>query len=377
LNNKRDYYEVLGVDRNATEQEIKSAYRKLALQHHPDRNPNNKEESEEKFKEITEAYGVLADADKRAAYDRYGHAAFGAGGYTPDFSSTTFSGFEDIFGDLGDLFGFGDVFGRRRDRRTRPERGADLRYDLEISFEEAASGAESKIKIPRWDNCPDCHGTGARRGSSPVTCPACGGRGQVRTQQGFFTISRTCSQCRGMGQVIPAACSNCHGEGRVRQEKILAVKLPPGVDDGTRLRVSGEGEAGFYGGPPGDLYVVLRVRAHPYFERRRNDLYCTIPISIAQAALGTEIKVPTLHGQERLKIPEGTQSGAFFRIRGKGMPSLDGRGPGDLYVAVHVVVPTHLSREQRRLLETLAGSVRLENKPLERRAGDKKKDFFG
>ncbi len=375
MNHKRDYYEVLGVGRSASEQDVKSAYRKLALQFHPDRNPNNKEEAEEKFKEITEAYSVLAEPQKRAAYDRYGHAGVsGQGGFAPDFSSTIFADFEDIF---GDFFGFGDMFGRGRRRRTRAERGADLRYNLEISFEEAASGLETKIKIPRWENCSSCNGRGARKGSPPVTCPGCAGRGQIRTQQGFFTMTRTCAQCQGMGQVIREPCPDCHGEGRVRQERILGIKIPAGVDDGTRLRVGGEGEAGFQGGPSGDLYVVLSVREHPYFERRGNDLYCTIPISVGQAALGTEIKVPTLRGQERLKIPEGTQTASVFRLRGMGLPSLDGGGQGDLYVMVHVVVPTRLSREQRRLLELLGASARVENKPLERRAGGRVKNMFG
>lgn len=374
MNHKRDYYQVLGLPQSASEQEIKSAYRKLALQFHPDRNPNNKEESEEKFKEITEAYAVLADSQKRAVYDRYGHAGVsGTGGFTPDFSSTIFSDFEDIF---GDFFGFGDLFGRGRGRRTRAERGADLRYDLEISFEESAAGLDTKIKIPRWDMCTGCNGRGAKKGSSPVTCSACGGRGQIRQQQGFFTLTRTCSQCQGLGQVIRDACPECHGAGRVHREKVLGIKIPAGVEDGMRLRVSGEGEAGYHGGPPGDLYVVLKVHEHPYFERRGNDLYYTLPISITQAALGAEIKVPTLRGQERLRIPEGTQSGSVFRIRGMGLPNLDGRGQGDLYVSVHVVIPTHLSREQRRLMEMLGGSVRVENKPLQRRVSEKVKDIF-
>jgi molecular chaperone DnaJ len=375
LNKKRDYYEVLGVGRNAAEQEIKSAYRKLALQHHPDRNPDNKEAAEEKFKEITEAYSVLADPEKRAAYDRFGHAAVASpGGWSPDFSSTIFSDFEDIF---GEFFGFGDLFGRGARPHSRASRGADLRYDLEISLEEAARGLESRIKIPRWETCSACHGTGAKKGSAPVNCLACAGRGQLRQQQGFFTITRTCPQCRGMGQVVPEACGACHGKGRVREEKVLGLKIPPGVDDGTRLRISGEGEAGERGGSPGDLYVVVKVREHPYFERRGNDLYCTVPISISQAALGTELKVPTLRDSERLRIPEGTQSGSVFRLRGRGMPSLDGRGPGDLYVTVYVVTPTRLSREQRHLFEVLSPSVRVENKPLERRAAEKVKDIFG
>ena len=363
------------MNRSASEQEIKSAYRKLALQHHPDRNPDNTEEAEEKFKEITEAYSVLADSQKRAAYDRFGHAGVSnQGSWTPDFTSSIFADFEDIF---GDFFGVGDVFGRRPRQRARAASGADLRYDLEISLEEAAQGLETKIKIPRLETCASCHGTGAKDGSQPVTCPSCGGRGQLRHQQGFFMISHTCPRCQGMGQVIREACPDCHGEGRGRQEKIMGLKIPPGVDDGTRLRVSGEGEAGERGGTPGDLYVVLRVREHPYFERRANDLYCTVPISVSQAALGAEFKVPTLRGHERLKVPEGTQSGSVFRLKGLGMPNLDGRGKGDLYISVYVVTPTRLSREQRRILETLAPSVHVDNKPLERRAAEKVKDIFG
>jgi len=374
VNSKRDYYDVLGVSRNAGEQELKSAYRRLALQHHPDRNPDRQAESEEKFKELTEAYSILVDPQKRAAYDRYGHAAFGAGGgYSPDFSSADFSDFADIF---GDFFGFGDIFGRGRGRRPRPQRGADLRYDLEISFEEAANGLDTKVKIPRTEICSSCSGRGARKGSEPVTCAACGGRGQIRSTQGFFTIARTCPQCGGMGQVIREACPDCQGEGRVRKEKVLGIKIPAGVEDGTRLRVSGEGEAGYQGGPAGDLYVILKVRAHDYFERRGSDLYYTIPLSMAQATLGTEIKVPTLRGQERLRIPEGTQSGAVFRLRGKGFPRLDGHGPGDLYVTVHVVVPRHLTREQRRVIESLEHALRVENKPLERRVAEKVKDYY-
>jgi molecular chaperone DnaJ len=375
MSEKRDYYAVLGVGRDASEQEVKSAYRKLAMQFHPDRNPDNTAEATEKFKTITEAYSVLADPQKRAAYDRYGHAGVsGSGGFSPDFSSTIFTDFEDLF---GDFFGIGDPFGRRAGRRTRAEPGSDLRYDLEISFDEAARGLDTKIKIPRREVCPSCSGRGAKKGTEPVTCSACGGRGQVRTQQGFFTLSRTCPQCGGAGQMIKEPCTTCYGEGRVRQEKVLGIKIPAGVDDGMRLRVSGEGEAGMLGGLPGDLYVVLKVREHPFFERRGNDLYCTIPISVAQAALGTEIQAPTLQGHERLRIPEGTQPGSVFRIRGMGLPSLEGRGKGDLYISVQVVVPTHLTREQRRLIDMLHGSTRVENKPVQRRVSDRVKDIFG
>lgn len=375
MNQKRDYYEVLGVERGATDQEIKSAYRRLALQHHPDRNPDKKEESEERFKEITEAYSVLADAEKRAAYDHFGFAGVGgAGAGAPDFSSTIFSGFEDLFGTFFDLE---DVFGRGRGRRTRAERGADLRYELELSFEEAASGLDTKIKIPRAESCTSCHGSGSRNGTQLSNCQACGGRGQVRYSQGFFTVSRTCPQCGGMGQVNRNPCPDCRGEGRVRREKVLGIKIPAGVDEGTRLRIAGEGEAGLHGGPPGDLYVVLKVRPHTYFERRGDDLFVKIPISITQAALGTDVVVPTLRGSQKVKIPEATQPGAVFRLRGHGMPVLNGRGRGDLYVYVDVVIPARLSREQRHLLESLAPSVQVDNKPVEHTTSEKVKDVFG
>lgn len=374
MTQKRDYYEVLGVHREASETDLKSAYRKLALQYHPDRNPGNHEEATERFKEITEAYTVLADGEKRAAYDRYGHAGV-AGAATqgwPDFSSTVFTDFEDLFGEF-----FGGVFGRPRGPRSRAQRGSDLRYEMEISFEEAATGLETKIKIPRWETCSECGGRGAKKGSDPATCRVCAGRGQLRQQQGLFTVSRTCPECKGLGQVIREPCPVCQGQGRNRQEKVLGIKIPPGVEDGMKLRVSGEGEGGAFGGPPGDLYVALRVHEHPYFEREGSDLHCTMPISITQAAIGAEIKVPTVKGSyERLRIPEGTQPGSVFRIRGFGMPRVDERGRGDLYVHVQVMVPTHLSREQRRLLESLGAAAHVENKPLVRRSTGKVKDGF-
>jgi molecular chaperone DnaJ len=374
LSQKRDYYEVLGVSREASDQEIKSAYRRLAMQHHPDRNPDNKEESEEKFKEITEAYTILADAQKRAAYDRYGHQAVSGSGAGPDFNSTIFSGFEDIF---GDLFGFGDIFGRGGRGGSRSNGGIDLRYDLELTLEEAAKGLETKIKIPRWEACSACEGTGAKPGSKPVTCTTCNGRGQLRHQQGFFTVTRTCPQCQGLGQMVRDACVVCKGEGRMSADRVLDLRIPPGVDEGTRLRVSGEGGVAARGGVPGDLYVILKVREHEFFERRGTDLYYTIPISVSQAALGADIKVPTLSGEEKLRIPEGTQSGAMFRVRNQGMPSLEGRGRGDLYVSVFVVTPTRLSRDQKRWLEILAPFVRVDNRPLERSAAEKVKDVIG
>ncbi len=375
MNHKRDYYEVLGVARSASEQEIKSAYRKLALQYHPDRNPDNHEESTEKFKEITEAYSVLADAQKRAAYDRFGHAGVSGSGAGPQ--PDIFSDFGDIFGSFGDLFGFGDIFGQGRTRRRGPERGADLRYDLRISFEEAAHGMDTKIKIPRLETCAECGGRGAKRGTQPVTCSLCGGRGQIRQQQGFFTLSQTCPQCRGAGQIIREACPACHGEGRRREERVLGIHIPAGVEDGMRLRVAGEGESGSYGGTPGDLYVVLRVAEHQFFERQGSDLYCTIPVSVAQAALGTEIKVPTLRGHEKLHIPEGTQPNTLFRLRGLGLPNVDKRGAGDLYVKVQVIVPAHLNRDLRRTMESLASQVRVDNSPLKRGVSEKAKDSFG
>jgi molecular chaperone DnaJ len=380
LNQKRDYYEVLGVGKDASEAEIKSAYRKQALQYHPDRNPGNHEEATEKFKEITEAYGILADPQKRAAYDRYGFAGVsGAGGGQPDFSAGTFSGFEDIlnaFG-FGDIFGLGDMFGQSRTRRPASERGADLRYDLQISFDEAASGLETKVKIPRMETCPECGGRGAKRGSEPVVCPACGGRGQIRHQQGFFTLSQTCPQCRGAGRIIRDVCPACQGEGRRREERIVEIKIPPGVEDGTRLRVRGGGEAGVQGGPSGDLYVVLRIREHAFFERQGSNLYCTVPVSITQATLGAEIKVPTLKGHEKLRIPEATQPNTMFRLRGMGFPRLDRHGTGDLYVKIQVVIPNRLSREQRHLLEGLSPAVRVDNSPLKRNVPGNAKDNFG
>jgi molecular chaperone DnaJ len=368
---KRDYYEILGVSRGATEQELKSAYRKLALQYHPDRNPDNHHESTEKFKELTEAYQVLSDSDKRAAYDRFGHAGVsGAGGYAGGGIPVDF---EDIFGDFfGDLFG-----GRSQARRSQAERGGNLRYDMEISFEEAAFGLDTKIKIPRSETCGVCHGTGAKCGTEPMACSTCGGRGQIRHQQGFFSVTRTCPQCSGMGQVVRDACPECQGRGNVRREKVLSIKIPAGVDDGTQLRVTGEGEAGTRGGPSGDLYVVLRVTEHPFFERHGSDLYCTIPVSISQAALGSELKIPTLKDPERLRLPEGTQPGTVFRLRGKGVSSLEGGSAGDIYVTIQVLIPTRLSRDQRHMLEMLGAGIRVENKPIERFPDERVKNSTG
>jgi molecular chaperone DnaJ len=353
---KRDYYEVLGVARTATEAEIKSAYRKLALKHHPDRNPGDKA-AEEKFKEAAEAYAVLADTDKRHLYDRFGHAGLGSAATGPGFDPTVFTGFEDILGGLGDIFGFGDLFGGAR-RRGGPQRGADLRYDLEITFEESASGAETSIQIPRQETCEACRGSGAAPGSRPSSCPQCQGRGQLRYQQGFFTVARTCPQCRGSGQIVTNPCAACRGAGRVQKERKLTVKIPAGIATGQRLRLNGEGEAGTAGGPPGDLYVVIHVQEHPFFQRDGNDLYAEVPLNFPTLALGGEIRIPTLEGEEDFKVPEGTQTGSTFRLRGRGMPDVTGRGGrGDLLITVKAITPKKLTKEQKKLMQQLAAAL--------------------
>jgi molecular chaperone DnaJ len=376
LNGKRDYYEVLGVVRTASEQEIKSAYRKMALQHHPDRNPGNSE-AEETFKEAAEAYAVLSDPQKRAQYDRFGHAGVssGAGGFS-GFDPNVFSDFSDI---LGDLFGFGDIFGGggRRGGGNRAQRGADLRYDLEINFEEAAFGTTTKIKVPRQQSCGECGGSGAQRGSSPTTCPTCNGYGQVRFQQGFFSIARTCSHCRGTGQVIKNPCSACRGHGRIEKEKALELKIPAGVDNLSKLRITNEGDAGVSGGPSGDLYVVLHVQEHEFFERREHDLFCHIPISFPQAALGASVKIPTLEKEEEtLEIPPGTQTGSTFRVKGRGISKRGGSARGDLYVSVNVVVPNRLTKEQKELLVKFADTIKTENKPIQKKILEKVREIF-
>jgi molecular chaperone DnaJ len=353
---KRDYYEVLGVPREATEQQIKSAYRKLALKHHPDRNPGNAQ-AEEQFKEAAEAYAVLADAQKRSLYDRFGHAGVsgvGAGG--PGFDPTIFADFSDIFAGLGDVFGFGDIFGGRR-RRGGPQRGADLRYDLEITFEESAQGAETTIQIPREETCETCTGTGAAPGTSPETCAQCRGTGQLRYQQGFLTVARPCSNCRGTGKVISKPCQACRGAGRVSRERKLTVKIPAGIATGQRMRLYAEGEHGTAGGPPGDLYVVVHVQEHPFFHREGDDLYCELPINYPTLALGGTVKVPTLDGREELQVPGGTQPGTRFKLRHKGMPNVSGRGRGDLHVIARAAVPKKLTKEQTHLLEALARTM--------------------
>jgi molecular chaperone DnaJ len=372
-----DFYEVLSVSRTATGDEIKSAYRKAALKWHPDRNPSDKQIAEEKFRQATEAYSVLSDEQKRAAYDRYGHA--GVSGSNGGFNTTIFEEFQDIF---GDFFGFEDVFGRGaggRGARNRVQRGADLRYDMRLSFEEAAAGVTTKIRIPRQEFCEVCNGTGAKPGTGVAACETCKGHGQLHYQQGFFAISRTCPACQGAGQVIKEKCASCKGKGRVDKVKTIDVRIPPGVDSQTRVRVPGEGEAGINGGPPGDLYIILETKDHPFFERRGADLYCTIPISMTQAALGAEILVPALNADEKLTIPEGTQTGAILRLKGKGLPDPHGGGKGDLYVHVRVMTPTKLTRDQRKLLQDLGGMLPAENRPAERNSSffEKVKDIFG
>lgn len=368
---KADYYEVLGVPKNAPDQEIKSAYRKLALKHHPDRNPGDKQ-AEERFKEAAEAYSVLQDPDKRRRYDAYGHAGVGgagAGGIDP----TIFGDFGDI---LGDFFGFGDVFGRRR---GGPRRGSDLRYNLELSFEEAVFGTETHIQIPRTEPCSSCGGSGSAPGSSPSACSQCGGSGQMTFQQGFFSVARTCGRCRGSGRIITSPCSGCRGEGHVTRERKIQIKIPGGVDTGSQLRVAGEGEAGMGGAPPGDLYVVVRAKEHSFFKRDGTNLFCEMPITFTQAALGATIEVPTPDGgRARVHVPEGAQSGANFRVRGHGVPQLGSKGRGDLHVAVRVVVPTRLTSEQRKLLVELGKTLTIpELKDKDRSFFEKVKDILG
>jgi molecular chaperone DnaJ len=345
---KRDYYEVLDIERHATDDEIKKNYRRLAMQYHPDRNPGDKE-AEDKFKEAAEAYEVLSDAQKREIYDRYGHEGLSNSGFHG------FSGFEDIFSSFGDIFG--DVFGFSNGRsrsRTAARVGSDLRYDLKISFMDAAFGITKEIDVEKLDRCRACKGTGASAGTTPEACPRCRGRGQVTQSSGFFSISSTCPQCRGQGQIIAHPCQSCRGAGREKTSKLVQVKIPAGVDTGSRLRLRGEGEQGEHGGPNGDLYVFLYVEEHEFFKRSESDVYCRIPISFVQAALGANLEVPTLIGSEKLKIPRGTQSGKIFRIKGKGIPHLRGFGCGDQIIEVVVAVPTNLNKRQEELLKEFA-----------------------
>jgi molecular chaperone DnaJ len=366
---KRDYYEVLGVSRDTSQEDIKKAYRKLALKHHPDRNPGD-QASEERFKEASEAYQVLGDPERRAQYDRFGHAAFeqqgGFGGF--DFSA----GFEDLFSDI-----FGDFFGTNRRSRGRARRGEDLRYDLTVRFEEAVFGCEKTLSIPRWAGCSACEGKGTKAGTAPKTCPSCRGTGQIRFQQGFFSIAKTCSQCAGQGSVIADPCRECSGSGRIRVTRNLSVKIPPGVDTGMRLKLRGEGEAGTGGGPPGDLYVVVDFEEHPLFTRDGKDVICDIPLSFTQLALGAEIEVPTLKEKTKLRIPAGTQTGAVFRLRGQGVPDIQGYGRGDQLVRVNIEVPRKLTPRQRELLEEYARAGGEDVSPLTKGFLDKVKEMFG
>ena len=346
---KRDYYEVLGVTRTCTEVELKGSFRKLAMQHHPDRNPGDPE-CEHKFRELNEAYEVLKDGDKRAAYDRFGHAAFeqGGGGGGPGFGADFAHTFSDIF---EDLFGMGGGGGRRGGRGSGRERGSDLRYNMEISLDEAFGGKEAQIRIPTSVTCETCSGSGAKTGTKPKTCGTCGGAGKIRHAQGFFTLERTCPACQGRGQVIDDPCPSCSGAGRVTRERMLSVNIPPGVEDGTRIRLAGESEAGVRGGPPGDLYIFLSLQPHELYQRDGADLHCRVPISMVTAALGGEFAVPAIDGSEvKVKVPAGTQTGRRFRLSAKGMPVLRSKQSGDMYVQVSVETPQNLTKRQRELL---------------------------
>ena len=371
---KRDYYEVLTIARTASDGEIKSAYRKLALKYHPDRNPGDRD-AEEHFKEAAEAYSVLADPGKRRLYDQFGHAGVAGAGGAGGFDPTIFSDFSDIFGGLGDIFGLGDLFGGGR--RGGARRGTDLRYDLEIDFDEAARGTETTIQIPREETCETCAGSGAAPGTQPETCPQCRGAGQVRYQQGFLTIARTCGQCRGAGKVIQKPCTTCRGMGRVPQERKLTVRIPAGIATGQRLRMYGEGEHGAGGGPPGDLYVVVHVREHAIFDRDGDNLHCQVGVGFPTLALGGRVPVPTLDGEGHVDVPEGTPVGTTFRLRGKGLPNVSGRGRGDLFVSVTVQVPRKLSKAQRRVIEELAETLPTPaGAPVERASDDADRPFF-
>ncbi len=374
---KRDYYETLGVPKNASEEDIKKAYRKLAMKHHPDRNQGDSAKvAEEKFKEAKEAYEMLSDAQKRAAYDQYGHAGVDPnmrGGPGEGFSG----GFAEAFGDI-----FGDMFGQQRGRGAggrQVYRGSDLSYAMEITLEEAARGKDAQIRIPSWDSCSTCHGSGAKPGTQVKTCTTCHGSGSVQMRQGFFSVQQTCPHCHGSGKIIPEPCTTCQGQGRVKRQKTLEVKIPAGIDDGMRIRSAGNGEPGMNGGPPGDLYIEIRLRKHDIFERDGDDLHCSVPISVVTAALGGEIEVPTLAGKAAIDIPEGTQTGKQFRLRGKGIKGIRSSYPGDLYCHITVETPVKLTEHQRKLLRELDESLKkggAKHSPSEDSWTDRLKSFF-
>ena len=370
---KRDYYDVLGVHRNASDIEIKKAYRRLALKYHPDKNPDGDKRSEERFKEATEAYEILRDTEKRTNYDRFGHAGEKFEGFREAGFGFGTTGFGDVFEDI-----FSDFFGGTTSRqRTRPQRGADLRYNLEISFEEAATGVETKIRVPRMEKCASCHGSGAKNAAAESSCPTCGGSGYVKFQQGFFNISKPCGHCKGEGRIIKDLCTACNGAGRIKKERTLTVKIPPGVENGTRLKLSSEGESGGRGGQPGDLFVIISVKEHSIFRREGNNVLCEIPISFTQAALGADIEVPTLTGKAKIKIHAGTQTNQIFRLKGKGMPDIHGFNIGDELVKIIVETPAKLNTRQRELLEEFARISGEDVNPMGKSFFEKAKNLFG
>ena len=379
---KKDYYEVLGVPKNASEEEIKKAYRKLAMKHHPDRNQGDAAKAaEEKFKEGKEAYEMLSDAQKRAAYDQYGHAGVDPNMRGPSGPGAEgYGGFAEAFGDIfGDMFGGQQRGGRGGAGGRQVFRGNDLSYAMEITLEEAAKGKEAQIRIPSWDDCETCHGSGAKPGTSAKTCSTCHGQGQVQMRQGFFSVQQTCPTCRGSGKIIPEPCTACHGQGKIKKQKTLEVKIPAGIDDGMRIRSTGNGEPGSNGGPPGDLYIEIRLKKHDIFERDGDDIHCSVPISMVTATLGGEIEVPTLEGKAAIDIPEGTQTGKQFRLRGKGIKGVRGSYPGDLYCHITVETPVKLSEHQRKLMKELGESFKkggAKHSPNEESWTDKLKNLF-